>query len=560
MKTLDIFSNAVRAKEIVSVLVRNGFGDLLEQLGIPQRWLEHFVPDGILRKNVWQRIRFTLEQLGPTFVKFGQVLSTRADILPEGLIRELKQLRSQVAPVPFGNIEPLLEAELKRPIDEVFSKFDRTPVASGSIGQIYRAKLRENGAEVAVKVQRPNIRKAIRSDIEIIGWLARKVHQKLDDLRPYDLPDVVESTGRGILQELDFSIEANNAHMFNLINPEPAEVFAPKVHTEYTTARLTVCDWVVGRSPGDDEIPVEQGRRLAVVTGRSVFHQIMIAGFFHGDPHGGNVLVTRDGRACFLDWGLAGSLTREMRYFLADLFSAISSADPEKVVRVATLMATGKSRIDEIRLERDVSFVLRQYQSRFGHGEAIGKIVLELLFVFGSNGIKVARDYSLLAKAIISVEEVGVTLDHDFDVRPVAQPFLRKLAMERWHPANIVSHSWWNFQSQFRRIRQLPSDVQRLLHTIEDGDLAIRMRHEGLDKLGEYFDSGVNRLSVALLTAASITGSAILMSATIEHEPRLFSYPTVIGTLGFLVSLVFGLWLVFNVIRHGKSHGKNRRK
>ena len=556
MKTLDFLTNAVRAKEIVSVLVRNGFGDLLDQLGIPQRWLEHFVPDEILRKNVWERIRYTLEQLGPTFVKFGQVLSTRADILPEALINELKQLRSQVRPVPFGEIEPLLAAELNRPLEEVFSEFENKPVASGSIGQIYRATLLEGGAVVAVKVQRPNIRKAIQSDIEIIGWLARQIHQKVEHLRAYDLPDVVESTGKGILEELDFSIEANNAHMFNLINPEKDDVFAPKVYTAYTTPRLTVCEWVEGRSPGAPEIPADQGRHLAVVLGRSVFHQIMIAGFFHGDPHSGNVLVTRDGRACFLDWGLAGSLTREMRYFLADLFAAISSADPEKVVRVATMMATGRSRIDEIRLEREVSFVLRQYQSSFGHGEAIGRIVLELLYVFGSNGIKVARDYSLLAKAIISVEEVGVTLDPDFDVRPVAQPFLQKLSMERWNPLNLVSQSWWNFQSQFRRLRQLPSDLQRLFHTIEDGDLAIRMRHEGLDKLGEFFDSGINRLSMALLTAASITGSAILMSATLEHEPRLFGYPTVIGTIGFLVSLVFGLWLIFNIIRHGKSRKK----
>ena len=556
MKTLDLLTNAVRTKEIISVLVRNGFGDLLDQLGIPHRWQEHLVPDDILRKNVWERIRYTLEQLGPTFVKFGQVLSTRADILPEALINELKHLRSQVKPVPFGEIEPIMVAELNRPLEEVFSDFGREPVASGSIGQIHRATLWEDGAVVAVKVQRPNIRKAIRSDIEIISWLARKIHQKLEDLRPYDLPDVVESTGKGILEELDFSIEANNAHMFNLMNPEAEHVFAPKVHTAFTTARLTVCEWVDGIAPGDPAIPAEQGRRLAVVMGRSVFHQIMIAGFFHGDPHGGNVLVTRDGRACFVDWGLAGSLTREMRYFLADLFSAISSSEPEKVVRVATMMATGRSRLDETRLEREVSFVLRQYLSRFGHGEAIGKIVLELLYVFGSNGIKVARDYSLLAKAIISVEEVGVTLDPDFDVRPVAQPFLQKLSMERWNPINVVSQSWWNFQNQFRRVRQLPSDLQRLFHTIEDGDLVVRMRHEGLDKLGEFFDSGINRLSMALLTAASITGSAILMSATLEHEPRLFGYPTVIGTIGFLVSLVFGLWLVFNIIRHGKTRRK----
>lgn len=556
MKTLDLLSNAVRAKEIVTVLVRNGFGDLLEQLGIPKRWLAHFVPDDIARKNTWERIRFTLEALGPTFVKFGQVLSSRADILPEPLINELKQLRAKVRPVPFDEIEPILVAELTRSVEETFAEFDRQPVASGSIGQIYRAVLRDNNQPVAVKVQRPNIRKAIKADIEILGWLARQIHQKVEDLRPYDLPDVVASTGKGILEELDFSIEANNAHMFNLLNPYKEEVFAPAVHTEYTTARLTVCEWVDGRYPGDPDIPPEQARQLAVIGSRSVFHQIMIAGFFHADPHSGNLMITNDGRACFIDWGLAGSLTREMRYFLADLFSAISSSDPEKVVRVASMMAVGKRRIDETRLEKEVAFVLRQYQTKFGHGEAIGKIVLELLFVFGSNGIQLARDYSLLAKAILSIEEVGITLDPSFDVRPVAKPFLRKLAMERWNPMNLIAQSWWNLSSQFSRVRQLPSDIQRLFRKLEDGELEIRMKHEGLEEAGEFFDSGVNRLAVALLTAASIMGSATLMSATVGTEPRLYSYPTIIGTIGFKVSLVFGLWLIFDIIRHGRHRKK----
>lgn len=556
MKTLDLLSNAVRAKEIVTVLVRRGFGDLLSELGLPKSWLKHLVPPEIQHQSLWERLRHTLEDLGPTFVKFGQVVSSRPDALPEPLILELKQLRSKVRSTPWEAMEPVLMAELKGDFDDIFAEFDKTPVACGSIGQVYRAVLKANGETVAVKVQRPNIRKAIQSDIEIIGWIAKQLHAKIEDVKPYDLPDVVAETGKGIMEELDFTIEANNANLFNLINPFKDEVFAPKVYTEFTTPRLTVCEWVEGLEPGDPSIDPEVGKKIAAAGGKSVFHQIVISGFFHADPHSGNFLITKDARACFIDWGLAGQLTREMRYFLADLFSAIASNDPEKVVRVATLMAIGKKRVDETKLEKEVGFVLRQYQSKFGQGDAIGNIVIELLFLFGQNGIQLARDYSLLAKAIISIEEVGLTLDPNFDIRLIGKPFLQKLSRERWNPVNILKAQWWDFQNHFRRIRELPGEIQRFFRHLEDGEIKIRMEHTGLDEAGGIFESAVNRLVLAIITAFLLLSSSILVATTTPNDPtvgQLYgSLPTIIGMFGFKASALFGIWLMYSIVRHGR--------
>ncbi len=551
MKPFDLFSNAVRAKEIASVLVRHGFGDLLEQLGIPKTWLAHFVPKESQNLNIWQRLRVTLEELGPTFVKFGQVLSNRADILPEALINELKQLRSNVRATPWEEMEEILLEELPGSREAFFSQFNPVPVACGSIGQVYQATLAKNGNKVAVKLQRPKIKKAIRSDIEIIGWLARQLHEKIEELQPYDLPDVVVETGRGMMQELDFSIEARNAILFNSLNPDPDHVFAPQVYDEFTSHRLLITEWIDGTAVDQTLIPLESRRELARIGGQSVFHQIVISGFFHADPHGGNILVTPDARLCFIDWGLAGQLTRQMRYFLADLFSAIAAGDPEKVVRVVGIMAIGKRRIDYTRLEKDVGAVLRRHHQHFTLNEAIGRIMLDLLYVFGSNGIQLARDYALLAKAVISIEEVGKTLDPEFDIRSISRPYLEKLAFERWNPLNILKHSWWNFLGHMSKMRELPGDLQRFFRRLEDGDIKIKMQHEGLGKLTEGLDSGINRLVLAIITAALLLSSAQLVSSTIDIEPRLFSFPTSIGSIGFVLSSVFGLWLIFDIIRHG---------
>lgn len=553
-KPFALIANTVRVKEIAVVLVKRGFAEVLDTAGFPRAWITSFSEDESNNASVYERIRLMLEDLGPTFVKFGQILSSRPDLLPEPLIQEFRRLRKQVREVPFSEIRPRLEVELGSKIEVIFSEFEPNAVACGSIGQVYRARLRETGDPVAVKVRRPGIRQAIRSDIEILGWMARRLHSTVPELRPFDLPDIVAATGEGIMEELDFSIEAANAAIFNHLNPFPHEVFAPHVYEHFSTSGLTVSEWIDGTYPDDPSIEAEEGKRLARAGGRSVFHQIVISGFFHADPHSGNLIITADGRGCLIDWGLAGQLTRQMRYALADLFQAISTGDSEKVARVAIRLGSRKQRVDRNLLEKQVATIMRHYGARLDRGERLGRIVLDLIYVFGSNGIRLARDFSLLAKAVIATEEVGHTLDPDFDIRAVAEPFLNKLARERMSPSTLLRSAGYDIADNFRTIVDLPGDFQRVLRRIEDGDATVNLRHEGLEETADEFASGVNRLVLAVITGALIIGSSFITASTVDSQTtfaELFRLPAGFGTVGYLLGAFFGVWTVVDILRHG---------
>jgi len=545
-------ANAARLTKIITVLGRNGFLEFLEQIEVPQSWISRLVPARTERLNVWQRIRVTAEELGPVFVKFAQIVSTRADVLPEPLIEELKRLRDQVKPAPWEQMRPVLERELKGPVEEVFAEFNQTPVAAGSIAQVYCARLR-SGEAVAIKAQRPGLRKEIKADLEILHWFAVKMQQHLPELRAYDLPSVVHEAGDSMLHELDFTIEARNTAYFNTTNPEPTEVFSPKVFEHLSTKRVLVLEWIDGITPGAAPLPPGLGAKLAQAGGRSVFHQIMLGGFFHADPHTGNLFVTADGRLCIIDWGMAGQLTRNMRYFLADLFAGIAEQNPEKVVQVVLANATTKRRVDRSRLEKEISIMLRKYPRFDAESGAFGHIMLELLYIFGSNGIRLARDYTLLAKAVLSFEEAGRTLDPAFDIRSCAEPFLKKLGLERWHPQTVASLFYWDWRVAIRNAREIPGTVVRLLRNLEEGEASINFVHRGLDGLRESFEHGVNRLVMAIIIAATLLSSSLIISRASEDTSSLLYW---LGEGGFVLSMVLGFWLLYEIIRHGRRPPK----
>jgi ubiquinone biosynthesis protein len=549
LNPLHKFNNLVRFTEIVTVLIRNGFQEFLEQIEAPRAWLTKRTPLRPERLNIWQRIRVTAEDLGPTYVKFAQVLSTRADVLPEPLIAELKRLRNQVRPVPWELMRPILERELKGPVGEVFAHFNPVPVAAGSIAQVYKARL-HTGEFVAVKAQRPRLRKEMKSDLEIIHWFAIQMQLHIPELRAYDLPTVVTETGENMLLELDFTIEARNTDYFNLTNPYPEEIFAPKVFEAFTTSRVLVLQWVDGVEPAKVKLPPSERARLAVTGGRSVFNQIMISGFFHSDPHSGNLLITPDARLCLVDWGQAGQLTRQMRYFLADLFAAISKDDPEKVVRIVMANAVTKRRVDPTLLEKDLRIMMRKYTEK-DKGRELGRIILDLLYVFGSHGIRLARDYALLAKAVLAIEEVGETLDPAFDIRSISEPFLRELNVERWSPHTLAHLLYWDWRATLRHAREIPGTVIRLLRNLEEGEFSINFVHKGLDSLRESFEHGVNRLVLAIIIAATLLSSSLVVSRVSVAD--LDKFPYWIGKWGFVVAMIFGCWLLWITVRHGRK-------
>jgi ubiquinone biosynthesis protein len=545
---IHLFRDAVRAKEIVTVLLRYRFDEILRTIDTPAALLSRITPSVKGNLTLWQRTRLAIEELGPTFVKAAQLLSTRPDILPRELIEELKDLRDKVKPVPFEKIRPVLEKELGEPLENEFSSFEETPVASGSIGQVHRATLRKTGEPVGVKIQRPDIRKPITADLEIIAWFAEQLHQHLPALRPFDLPTVVQELKQGIMNELDFTIEARNNTLFNALNQSPEKVFAPEVLPEFTDDRLLVTKWIEGVPPGQVPESNEKKAALAHDGGDSFFSQIIVTGFFHGDPHPGNLLVTPDGRLCFLDWGLAGQLTGAMRYYLIDLFAACQQGNAERVTRIGIMMGRSTRRIDKVQLEKAVTATLFKHAGSLREMRHLGHLIFDLIFDFGSNGIHISRDYTLLARAVISIEETAKQLDPDFNLAAVGEPYVRQLTLERWNPIKLSRQLITTGRERLSTLAELPNDLQRLLHRIEDEDIQVQLRHQNLERTTEGIHAAFSRLSLAVIIGSLFIGSSLVITTGVK--PFIWGYPA-IGIAGYVFSGVIGMKFVWDLWRAG---------
>lgn len=546
MKPFNYLANAVRAPEIVAILGRWGFEDLLLQLDTPPFLLRNLVRAKVAHLSPYERVRNAVEELGPIFVKFGQLLCTRPDRLPEPLVMELKKLRSQVEPQPFDKIKPVLLKELECSIEAVFTEFGPEPIAAGSLGQVYQARLKATGAWVAVKVQRADIRKTINADLEIIAWFARQLQARVPELRPYNLPALVHEAEQRLEEELDYRNEAANTEIFRTLNAETNRVFAPRVYPEWNTRRLLVTEWVAGTPPDQVQLSRADAIELAQLGGRSVFQQIVGTGFFHSDPHTGNMLITADRRICLLDWGQAGQITQEMRYLLADLFAAITECNVDKVIRVAERLSQSTRPLERRSLEKAVTYLLNKHRN-IGKAETkIGSIGLEMLYLFGMNGVDVPSDYALLAKAILCVEEAALTLDPNFDLQPVARPFLEQLHQERWSRASLKRQLLYPALAMLRHVQQIPEQIQRILLRLEKEDIRINMHHAGTEDLEETFARAMNRLTVGIIVGSLLIGSSLVITTGVK--PLLWGYP-VIGISGFIVSGLLGLYIVVSTLR-----------
>jgi len=548
VKPFDFLSNAVRAKEILAVIAKYGFADLLDQLELPPGLHRRLMPASADHRTTAERIRLAAEELGPTFIKAGQLMSMRPDALPHALILELRKLQSNVQAVPFEELRPVLSEELGKNRTDLFRYFDEKPAASASLAQVYFAELHD-GRAVAVKIQRPHLMKTLQADFDLLTWLGDQLHQRVGALQPYDLPSVVAEVKEGIRRELDFENEARNQQFFNALNPHPEHVFAPAVVAELSTKRVLVMERIRGASVDTAQPGAEKGAEIAAHGARSLLHQVLIRGFFHADPHAGNVMITPEGRLCFLDWGMAGHLTRRLRYALADLFLAAVDQDAEQIVQIAANLGSPSGRADLRAMERDVTLALREDFNLAVGRPQIGRAMLKLLFIFGRNGINITRDYSLMAKAVLSIEEVGRTLDPGFDLRAHARPVLAELRKERTGPRALARDTRVLLRSVLTGLQELPGELYRIVRRIEHDDLTIRFRHEGLENLDDALKTASNRITLGVIIGSLIVGSSLII--TTQIPPYLFGH-SAFGIIGYLLSALLGLYVIYDIVRHGR--------
>lgn len=544
---LSTIKHVGRLKNIIVVLLKYGFDDVVERLEIPGKLLLQKVARVGDHVSHAERLRLALEELGPTFVKFGQILGMRPDLLPPEFVSELRRLQDEVRPLPFAEIRRQVERHLDRPLDEVFIQFDEAPLASASLAQVHRAVLREEREPVAVKVQRPEIAGDIDSDIAIMEMIAGQLHRKMEAAVAYDLPGLVEDFEQTIHRELDYRREARHMRIFQANFAGDPKVNVPRLYDDFCTRELLVMELVEGvklneAAPGDEE----QRRDLARRGLHIVVKQILEDGFFHADPHPGNVVVRPDGSLCMLDCGMVGRLTREMRFRLTDLIHAAVNKDSERLLDVLLDLTRETGRVNRQELQRDLLDLLDGYHSLPLQQLDVGGLLTEITDVLCEHRLVLPRNLAFMIKALVIAEGIARELDPELNVIAEIEPQVRQLTLEQWKPENI----WRGLRGSLSRLwalqQQLPRRVGQITEKLESGELAIQFRHENLDGLQKTIRNSGNRLTVGIIIAAVVIGSSLIITAGVG--PRLFGFPA-IGLAGYVISALFGLWVVYNIMR-----------
>ncbi len=541
-----------RFQQIAQILARHGFGELVDLLGTAPV----FPLARVLRRRPLlgppQRLRMALEELGPTFVKLGQVLSTRPDLLPPAYIAELARLQDMVPPSPWEPVRAQLEAELGAPAEEIFATLDPQPLAAASLAQVHAATL-PDGAEVVVKIQRPNIEATINVDLDILADVARLLQTRTSLGELYDLPGIVEEFAATLRAELDFYREGHNADRFRANFASEPYLYIPKVYWDYTTRRVLVLERIRGIKIDDIAALDAAGYdryRIGLHAARMVIKEVLEDGFFHADPHPGNFFVMPGEVIGAMDFGMVGYLSRRTRTDLVRLYIAAIQLDEEAVVDQLVRMGVVSELVDRIGLQHDIGRLLRRYAGLPLKAIRARDVMEEAMPIAFRHRLRVPSELWLLGKALAMMEGVGLKLVPDFDMfavsRPYVQRFMREMALPRaWMPSLIRGVGDW---AQLLEI--LPRTGIQLLARAERGDLEVSLRHQELGRALVYLDRLANRLALSILLAALIVGLALLVPAF--HLAERGGLITALVVLGFALASLVGLWLVVSILRSGR--------
>jgi len=540
------FRGIVRFKDIVTVLLRYGFDGLVEKLGLPGGHLvKRFtkIKEGM---TIWERIRHAIEELGPTYIKFGQILSMRPDLVPAGLLEELKELREDVYHEDFNLIKEMIEKSFSRKLEDLFASIERVPVAAGSLAQVHKAVLKKTGETVAVKVQRPGIEMIIKSDLEILQSVTRIMHERIEAIQLYNIPGIVDEVRKHIVRELDFTNEANNIQIFKQNFLGESDVHAPDVYVDYSNDMVLTMEFIEGEKIGDLVEIDGRKERIARRGLEIVQKQIFIDGFFHADPHSGNIRVLEGDVICFLDWGMVGRLTAEMKAALLDFFVAVIRKDSKKLIRTTLSMAVNvPPLLDETGLEAEIIFVLDKVHSTILKSVDVGRFLMDLLGLFREYRIELRTDYVYMVKAVMAIEGTGKELCEDFDIISELRPLTTRLLLKRYNPFVSDKVLLGKLLETLRVTLNFPVRMERFLNVVEGGKLSIDIHHKGIESMHWSIRLVGNRVAIALVIASLVIGSSVVITSGVG--PFLFGYP-ILGIAGYIFSAFIGFWLVVHMI------------
>jgi ubiquinone biosynthesis protein len=537
-----MFKNSIyelkRTKDIVFILTKYGFGDLVESLGVPVPFKNNRPK---LSRN--ERIRKAIEELGPTFIKLAQILSLRPDLIPIELAKEFEKLQDNVTPVPFEEIKVVIEEELEKKVDEYFKgKF--TLLASASIGQVYKAKLK-SGEIVAVKVLKPEIEEKIYADINILLRLAKIIREKLL-IYGIDSVKVVEEFAKSIKKELDFNIEALNLKRFSANFKNNPNIKVPKLY--FASKKLLIMEYIDGIKISDIEELKKNGydpKEIARKGFNLICEQIFIYRFFHADPHPGNLMVY-NGKIVFLDFGIMGRLSEEDRRYIIELVFYVIRNEEEKAAEYLLKLSKVSKNTDVSSFKKEIADIISTYFYASLKNIEIKKLIEDLLVSMSRNNVYLKEDNYLFVKSVVTMEGVGKKLYPDFNAVEEIKPFIKKIYKKEFSIFNIIKKSHELNLSIIEFFNKTPSNINEIINKLKNGELKIEFEHVGLEEMEKTTKNSFNRLSLAIIIASILIGSSMLLSF---YVPPLIGHISVLGLGGFLFAFILGVLLILAIAK-----------
>jgi len=547
-----------RYRDVAKVLARHGFGFFVEEIGLlhmlslPKRLFTDM--DEIDPMSIGERIRQVIEELGPTYVKIGQIASTRADVIPEDIINELEKLQDNVPSFSFEQVRQILEEELGSPLAEVFASFDEEAIAAASIGQVHRAKLR-TGEAVAVKVQRPRIKAMIETDLEILLDLATLAEHRMERMERLQLRDVVEEFAKSLRNELDYTIEGRNAEKIAKQFKNDPKIHIPSIYWEYTTRTVLTMEFVEGLKLNQFETLERKGydrKAIAEQLVQALFQQMLIEGFFHADPHPGNIFLLRDGVISFIDFGMVGRLTLDMKNNFASLVIAMMRQNTESMMKAILRIGIIPDDVNLELLTNDVDELREKYMdvpmSRISLGEAIS----DLFVVAFKHQIRIPSDFTMVAKSLLILEGIVEKLDPELSIMDMAEPFGRRLLKERYRPSTVAGRVWHNLSDYGDLLVDLPKQMKDLMRDLVRGRVRLEVSVPELDIFLRKLDRITNQISFSIvLLSFSIVMMGLIIASALGRQPILIWQISAIE-IGFGMAGLMLLWLFVSIFKSGK--------
>ncbi|MFD3450119.1 ABC1 kinase family protein [Microbacteriaceae bacterium 4G12] len=549
--------HAKRYKEISNAFIRNGLSYLVYRLGLTNKSIsekELEEEENMNLRTIGVKLRMTLQELGPTFVKLGQIASTRRDLIPEEIIQELEKLQDQVSSFSFEQVRAIIEEELGGTLESLFQDFDEAPLATASIGQVHLAHL-PTGEQVAIKIQRPDIINIVRTDLEILDDIAQLTEAKLSFTQPYQIRKMIEEISKSLLAELDYTIEGRNGERIAKQFLDQPDIHIPTIYWEYSTKKVLTMEYVQGikvnRVEELDELGYDR-KLLAERITNAMLYQILIEGFFHGDPHPGNIYILPDHVISFIDFGMVGKLSEEMKYHLASIVIHLQRGNTKGIIHTFSSMGILPDDIDMKLLYEDIDEYLIKYYDIPLSKMSMGGAISDLFSVTYKHQIEIPVNFTILAKALLTIEGIVETLDPEFSVMTAAKPFGEILLQNRYHPKTIAKKSWDQLVDHAEMLADLPKDLREITKTVKKGKLRLDIHVTEQKVFLQKLDTIVNRLSfsIILLSFSILMVGLIVGSAIAGQTTLLWKIPAI--EIGSVVATLMFIFMLISIIRSGR--------